>query len=222
MSTLAVIPARAGSKGLPDKNLRRLGGRTLVEISVQHALAAETVDRVVVSTDSDTIAEAARSAGAEAVIRPADLATDVAPVEHAVAHVLDLCAERERYVPEWVVLLEPTSPLRAAATIDRCVCLAANRQAGCVMTVVGVSYTLGRLDGDRFVHLPDQPRQRQLRQPLYREAGVAYVTRTTALREQGLIVASPLYAVVVSEEEAVDINTASDLRLAQALVRPGS
>lgn len=108
---LAIIPARGGSKGLPGKNLRMLGGRPLVAWPVAAALGAASVNRVIISTDDTLIAEAARSAGADVpFMRPAYLADDKASSMDVVLHALDtLALQGQEY--DYVVLLEPTSPL---------------------------------------------------------------------------------------------------------------
>ena len=115
---LAIVPARGGSKGLPRKNVRPLGGRPLVAWPIAAATAASSVDRVIVSTDDAEIARAARLAGGEVPFtRPAELATDTASSVSVVRHALDtLAAAGEAY--EYVVLLEPTSPLTEAIDID--------------------------------------------------------------------------------------------------------
>ena len=116
---LAIIPARAGSKGIPRKNLARIGGRPLVSISIDHANAAARVNRVVVSTDDDEIASVARQSGAEVVCRPLAISGDTASSESALIHTLDALRDRDGYDPDLVVFLQATSPLRCGADIDR-------------------------------------------------------------------------------------------------------
>ena len=218
MRALGVIPARGGSKGVPRKNLRELGGETLVARAVRGALAARTLDLVVVSTDDEAIAAEALRAGADVVRRPAELATDESPTADALVHAVEALGVD----PLWVVTLEPTSPLRRPETIDRCVELAEARDAGSVVAVREDRSSLGRLDGDgRFRPLDaDAPRRRQDRQPLYAESGVAWVTRTASLRERRAVLVEPVYAVVVDEEEGLDVNTERDLELARIVLGP--
>lgn len=113
---LAVIPARGSSKGLPGKNIKMLLGKPLLAWSIESALAAKTVDRVVVSTDSDDIAAVARRFGAEVLPRPAELATDEATTISVLSHVADKLPEASIFV-----VLQPTSPLRTRGLIDECV-----------------------------------------------------------------------------------------------------
>ncbi|WBB63599.1 acylneuraminate cytidylyltransferase [Streptomyces sp. WMMC500] len=115
---LAVIPARGGSKGVPGKNLARVGGVPLVARAVRQCLAAELVTDVVVSTDDDTIASVAREAGAEVVRRPAEIAGDTASSEAAVLHALDTHEERTGATMAAVLLVQCTSPFLTGADID--------------------------------------------------------------------------------------------------------
>lgn len=117
--SIAVIPARAGSKGVPDKNIRLLGGHPLLAWSICAALQAEKVDRVMVSTDSADYAEIAKSYGAEVpFLRPAELSSDTATDFHVMRHVLDWLGKSADPVPEFFVHLRPTTPLRLPAMID--------------------------------------------------------------------------------------------------------
>ncbi|UWZ97347.1 acylneuraminate cytidylyltransferase family protein [Vibrio splendidus] len=114
---LAVIPARGGSKGLPRKNVRDLCGTPLIGWPIKAALNSKYVDRVVVTTDDKNIAEVAKNEGAEVpFLRPARFATDESPSSEAILHAIDFCETKEKY--EYVVLLEPTSPLTESQDVD--------------------------------------------------------------------------------------------------------
>ncbi len=122
MKIVAIIPARGGSKGVPGKNLRPFLGKPLIVHTIEQARAEPLIDRVVVSTDDDAIAQVASATGAQVIIRPAELATDTAPSEGALRHALaELAAQG--YTPDLVVFLQATSPLRGetdlAAAIHR-------------------------------------------------------------------------------------------------------
>jgi CMP-N,N'-diacetyllegionaminic acid synthase len=216
VTAIGVIPARGGSKGIPRKNLAPIGGEPLVARAVRIALEARLLDRLVVSTDNDEIAGIAAAAGAEVVRRPAELADDDAPTEAALIHALDSIDGPE---PTWTVTLEPTSPFRSAALIDRCIAFAEEKSADAVYTVSPTTDIVGALADGVFVPLlRDAPRRRQLRQPLYRESSTVYVTRTTHLRATRSVLADPLYAVPVSPEEALDVNTPIDLLVVRAII----
>ncbi len=119
---LALIPARGGSKSIPRKNIRQFAGHPLIAYSIAAGLAAEMVTRLIVSTDDEEIAAIAREYGAEVpFIRPAELAQDETPDLPVFQHALSWLAEEENYIPQIVVQLRPTSPLRRTDHIDQAV-----------------------------------------------------------------------------------------------------
>src|SRR5262245_38953077 len=133
---LAIIPARAGSKTVPGKNLAPLVGTPLLAHSIAAARSARGVERVVVSTDGPEIVAAARRWGAEApFLRPAELAQDDSPTIAAVLHAVQWLEEHEGYRPDYVLLLQPTSPLRTAGDIEAATALAVARDADTVVSV---------------------------------------------------------------------------------------
>jgi N-acylneuraminate cytidylyltransferase len=119
---VALIPARGGSKSVPRKNLLPVAGRPLIAYSIMHAQACPSITRIVVSTDDDEIASVAKQLGADVPFRrPADAASDTATDFQVFRHALDWLAEHEGYVPELLVHLRPTGPVREAALIERAV-----------------------------------------------------------------------------------------------------
>ncbi len=119
---LALIQARGGSKGVPGKNIRPLGGFPLIAWSVAACRLAETIDRVVLSTDSEEIAEVAKAYGVEVpFMRPAAFATDTATDFVVIKHALEWLRDNEGHVPDLVVQIRPTTPLRDPAVIDEAV-----------------------------------------------------------------------------------------------------
>lgn len=116
---LAVIPARSGSKSVKDKNIRLIAGKPMIAYSIEHALKTESIDRVIVSTDSEKYAEIARQYGAEVpFIRPAEYASDTALDLDVFKHALGYLKEKENYVPDIVVQLRPTYPIRDIKDIE--------------------------------------------------------------------------------------------------------
>lgn len=112
---LGLIPARGGSKGLPGKNIRVIHGKPLIVWSIEKGLQSKLIDKLVVSTDSKEIADIAKKAGSEVLMRPAELATDTASTQDVMAHAL------QYYPADILVLLQPTSPYRSAGLIDDCI-----------------------------------------------------------------------------------------------------
>ena len=134
---LALIPARGGSKGIPKKNIKLLGGRPLIVWSIDAAKQSQLIDRVIVSTDSEEIAEIARAAGAEApFLRPAEISQDLTPDTPVFEHALAWLKEHDNFAPDMIVHLRPTGPLRTAEEIDEAIeMLARDPEADSVRSV---------------------------------------------------------------------------------------
>ena len=115
---LAIIPARGGSKGLPGKTIVPLAGRPLLSWTILAAHGSQSLDRIVVSTDSEEIADVARGDGAEVIMRPECLAEDDTPTLQALQHAVQALSDLDGYAPEAVMTLQPTSPLRTTEDID--------------------------------------------------------------------------------------------------------
>ncbi len=219
MSVVAIIPARGGSKRIPGKNLAPVAGKPLLAWTIEAALDAWSIDHVFVSTEDDDIARCARRFGAEVIPRPLEFASDSAQTEPVLLHALDWLWEVCRMSPDYVSLLQCTSPLRSTAIIDRAVSKAL--ETGCD-AVVGVHETIehffcGDLEGDRL-HVAYDPQNRPRTQDIrrkYRENGSTYVTRTEFLRETGCRMGGDTRAVVMTPTEGLDIDHFHDLMLAQ-------
>jgi len=219
-SVLAVVPARAGSKGIPGKNLRPVAGRSLVRRAVESARAASRIDDVVVSTDGDAIAAEARAAGARVVRRPAELAGDEASSESALLHVLDeLSAAGEE--PEVLVFLQATSPFINPADLDAAVGRVLDGHADSVFAAAPSHAFLWRVDADGAAvavnHDAAVRPRRQDREPEYRETGAFTVFRSAAFREHRHRFHGRVELAVVDARGAIDVDDPSDLALASAL-----
>lgn len=192
---LALIPARSGSKGLPGKNIRPLAGKPLLAWPIEAARASRHVDRVVLSTDNAEFAEIGKSHGAEVpALRPAELAADTSATVDCILDMLDrLESAVESF--DYLVLLEPTSPLTDAADIDRAVTAlhAASGKAEALVAVTAIHNAhpafLVRDRGDGLLRpwqgesFGDLPRRQDL-EPVYALDGSLYVTRVDALRRE--------------------------------------
>ncbi len=218
--TVAVIPARGGSKGIPGKNLRTVGGVPLVARAVRAALAAEFVDFVVVSTDDPQIADISRSWGAEVVNRPADLSGDLAGSESAVIHALDHLAERGGPEAEVCVMLQCTSPFIAPEDIDGVVRLVCSDTVDSAFTATPSHAFLWTEseEGATGVNHDESHRQRRQDRPVeLLETGAVYATTTKALRASGHRFSGHIRAHLVPPTRAIEIDEEPDLQIAQAL-----
>ncbi len=228
MTTLAVIPARGGSKAIPRKNLRPLAGKPLIAWTIAAALQARRVDRVLVSTDDEEIAATARAAGAEVpFLRPAELAGDDVHSVHSVLHALDWLEAQEGATPQVVAMLLPTSPLRSARDLDRALELLENSGAPSVISVCAAGTPLGSLrwlrDG-RLVPLErggERNFQRQDVEQLYAVNGSIYVAAAESLRRHRGFHIDGAVGSVMSRLHSIDINTPEDFAIAEALMPLG-
>lgn len=134
--TVVVIPARGGSRGIPDKNIRDFAGKPLIAWAIELALATRGVSRVIVSTDSPRIADVARKYGAEVpFLRPLEIATADTPIEPVLSHVWQWLRDNENYVADSLVLLFPTNPLRQANHVEDSIELFYSAGVDSVLTV---------------------------------------------------------------------------------------
>jgi CMP-N,N'-diacetyllegionaminic acid synthase len=213
VEVLALIPARGGSKGIPRKNLASLGGRPLIGWTLDAAREAETVTRVVVSTDDDEIAAAAGDA--DVLRRPPELAADDTPMLPVIKHALG-------EVPcDVLVLLQPTSPLRRAQHVDAAVRLLQETNADVVVSVVEVPH---RYTPESLLELRDgrlvarsQPTTRQEKPTLYARNGPAVLAlRAATLGDQ--LFGGDVRGYVMDERDSLDVDTPIDLELAEQLL----
>lgn len=216
---VAVIPARGGSKGVPRKNLRRVGGVPLLGRSIAAARAARTIDRVVVSTDDAEIAAVAREWGAEVVDRPAELSGDAASSESALLHALDEL--RRRGVETRVlVFLQATSPFLDPADLDDAVGRVVVGPETSVFAAVESWGFLWRHGAEGMLGVNHDPRSRPRRQdrdPEYLETGAFYVLEAAGFRAARHRFFGRTGIAVVPERHALEIDTEEQLRLADAV-----
>ena len=221
MNVFGIIPARGGSKSIPLKNIKLLNGKPLIEYTIETALASKVLDRIAVSTDHEDIIRICQQYDEiDVIVRPPDLATDKAPTEWALLHACDEIIKKDNFIPDVVLTLEPTSPLRSTQTIKRCIDIFKTTDADSVLGVTETRACYGKIVDGRFEYLfPNQPRRRQERQPLYRESSTIYGTRFKVLKNNRSVLGVKLYSLIIDEKEAFDINNKDDLLLAEAAMR---
>lgn len=219
MSTLALIPARGGSKGIPRKNLLSVAGKPLIVWTIEQALAVPDL-RVAVSTEDPEIATVAAAAGAWIIARPTDLAQDDTATEPVVEHAIADCTERFGR-PDRVLLLQATSPVRCRGTIGRALAQFDREGVDSLVSVVPTPPFIWSLDGDQAVAHWDwqrRPRRQDMRadQLRYRETGSLYVTRTDIYERTHNRMGGRIGLFVMDEIEGVDIDSIHDVTVAEA------
>ncbi len=219
MISIGIIPARGGSKSIPLKNIKPLNGKPLIEYSIESALESNVLDKLIISTDSDRIASACiKYSDVDIIFRPEELSTDEAPTEDALLNVCDVLEKNERFIPNIVVTLEPTSPMRTHNTIKRSIEILENDKFDSVIGVKESYGVYGKIVNDYYQHLfPGQARRRQDRDPLYMECSTIYATTLEVLRRKKSVLGDKVYPLLIDKNEAIDINDENDFFLAMAI-----
>ena len=222
--SLAVIPARGGSKAIPLKNIKPLNGKPLIEYTIEEALKSKTLEKIIVSTDHPEIAKIALNCGAEVpFVRPADISEDV-PTELVLQHAVKYLEEHESYYPEIIVTLQPTSPLRKSIDIDKSVNTLIEKNADSVVTICEIDERpewMFRFENDEvkpFIGNEISLVARQELTRLYRLNGAVFASTHQLLMEHGKIVGGKIQAVVMDRDHSVDIDTHLDFALAEWLI----
>lgn len=227
MKAIAFIFARGGSKGLPGKNIRPLGGKPLIAWPIEHALAVKRIERVIVSTDSEEIAAVARKYGAEVpFIRPAELARDDSPEWLAWRHALNYLLDIDGVLPQAMVSVPTTAPLRLPLDIENCM---DEYEKGDVDIVITVSdarrspyFNMVKTNVDGTVGLVIPPKSAIVRRQdvptVYDMATVAYVARPEFVMTHKAVFEGRVRAVNVPAERAIDIDTLLDFQVAECLL----
>ncbi len=228
MKAVAFIFARGGSKGLPGKNIRLLGGKPLIAWSITHALAVKRIERVIVSTDSEEIAAVAREYGAEVpFIRPAELAQDTSPEWLAWRHALNFFRETTGAFPSVMVSLPATAPLRMPLDIENCLDEYEKGEADTVITVTDAHrspyFNMVKTNADGSVGLVIPPQSTVTRRqdaPIVHDmATVCYLANPAFVMAYNGLFEGRVKAVHVPTERAVDIDTLLDFQIAECLLK---
>jgi CMP-N,N'-diacetyllegionaminic acid synthase len=233
LRSLAIIPARGGSKGIIRKNLVKLGGRPLLAWTVSAALEAKLVTDCVLSTDDEEIASVGRELGLTVpFLRPQTLARDDTPMLPVVKHALKQMEELTRHKYDIIVLLQPTSPMRTSKDIDTCInTLMSNRMADSIVSVVGIPHNYSPasamvLNGDFLKNLNRQDEQKNLRQvkPQFwaRNGAAIYAFKRYTLLANNTMYGENILAYEMSLKRSIDIDTEFDLEIAEFLIQRGN
>lgn len=227
MTAVAFIFARGGSKGLPGKNIRPLAGKPLIAWSIEHARVVKRIERVIVSTDSEEIAAVARDFGAEVpFMRPAELARDDSPEWLAWRHALTFLQETEGVLPDAMLSVPTTAPLRLPIDLENCLDEFSRVDADMVITVSEAHrnpwFNMVKQNPDGTVGLVIEPvsgiARRQDAPAVFDMATVAYVARPQFVMQQMGTFTGRVRAIKVPVERAIDIDTLFDFELAEFLI----
>ncbi len=223
MSTIGFIFARGGSKELTGKNTRSFGGKPLIAWSIECALSVKAIDKVIVSTDSIEIAEISQSCGAEVpFIRPKELATDESPEWLSWRHALEFVKHASGALPEAMVSLPATSPLRAVSDVESCLDQFSKGGCDAVVTVSEAhrnpyfNMVKEKSDGTVVLVIEDSQVSRRQDAPIIRDlVTVCYVVRPEFVLSHNSIFEGRVKAVNVPRERAIDIDSLLDFQIAE-------
>jgi CMP-N,N'-diacetyllegionaminic acid synthase len=223
LDMIAIIPARGGSKGIPGKNLRPVAGKPLIAWTIEQARASSALARVVVSTDSEEIAEAALRSGAEVpFLRPAELASDTAATEPVLIHALDWLEKEEGYKPMLIMLLQPTCPVRRPGSINRAVKHFSDEHANSLLSVREIHPFLwrNRTRPTALYNFGQRPRRQDVSETerLFEETGSIYIMEARRLRDTSNRLGGQIALFPMDAEESWDVDTESDLSVVEALL----
>lgn len=225
MSTLGVITARSGSKGIKDKNIRLLNGKPLMAYTIESAIQSQYIDEVMVSTDSEVYADIAKQYGAKIpFLRSQVNSTDLAKSVDVLLEVMDNY-KRMGNCYDTVVLLQPTSPLRTSENIDGALRLFYEKNADSVVSVCECEYSpllcnVLREDLSLFEFIKGADNlSRQDMERYYRVNGGVYVSKENVLRELRSFYGRNSYAYIMKKEESIDIDTETDFEYVEFLMK---
>lgn len=222
---LCYIPARSGSKRIKNKNIKNFLGKPLIAYTIKQALKCNFVDRVIVDTDSLEIAKISKKYGAEVPwLRSKKLASDKANVKDSLLYLLARLKGEENYIPEYILLLQTTSPLREMKDITACWELAIKTKADTVLTVCPTHPRLYYLDKRQNIILVNGRESQSTNMQAWRPAYIlngcfVYIIKTKALLKEKSIITKNTKAVICDKWRSVDLDYPEDWALAEYLFK---
>ncbi|MFC6099488.1 acylneuraminate cytidylyltransferase family protein [Olivibacter domesticus] len=220
---LAIIPARGGSKGLPGKNIKLLAGKPLLAYTIEAALKAKDITRVIISTDSDEIAKIAIKYGAECpFLRPSELSTDSARSVDVYKHAMNWLQINKDDVVDSVVILQPTSPLRTNLDIDKAISIFYEKNADSVVSYCQEHHPIKwhkyiTPDGKFENIFEESINNRQLERPSFFPNGAIYIFKRTLIETEKYYTAKS-YAYIMDRRNSIDIDTLDDFEYVEFLL----
>lgn len=228
---LAVIPARGGSKGVPRKNIRLVGGKPLIAYTIETALAARDLFyRIIVSTEDEEIAEVARSYRAEVpFMRPAELAGDKVPMVLVLQHAVDFVEQNDNLRLDWVCLLQPTDPFRTVDDLEVVLQLAMEGDCDSVISVVQVfsvhPIVMKRVENGFLQPYCTEEKEGTRRQeydpPAYMRNGAVYLTRRDVLMKKDSIWGEKIRPYIMPPERSIGVDSELDMKLVELIINEG-
>ena len=222
MNILAIIPARGGSKGIPLKNIKKLNGKPLIYHAIHSCQASKNINRIIVSTDDRKISKYAASLGAEIIHRPKKISGNSSEVESAMMHTLKKL-EKQKYFPDIVTLIQPTSPLRTFSDIDKAFTIFYHGHYDSVLSGHISKYFLWKKKNSKIIPFNYSPNKRPTRQEmksdLIIENGAIYITKYSKIKKSKCRVSGKIGVYLMPEELSIDINNFVDFTTSEQIMK---
>lgn len=223
---LAIIPARGGSKGIPRKNIKELNGKPLIAYTIEEAKKSKFIDSIVVSTEDQEIAEVSKKFGANIpYMRPLELAQDDTPTIDCIIHMLNWLKENKNYIPDYVCLLQCTSPLRTFEDIDGTIekMISTGMDGAVSICEAEVNpYWTNIFEGDKLKYFIKEGKHITRRQDLpkvYSLNGSVYVIKTNVLLDKKTFEIENITGYIMNSKNSIDIDNEIDFKLAELLIK---
>ena len=223
---MALIVGRGGSKSIPSKNIKMMNGKPLIAYTIEAATQSKCFDRIILSTDDGAIADIGKQYGADVpIMRPHELAGDTSPIIDASLHMLNWLENNQSYIPDYVMLLQPTSPMRTSEDLHHALQQMIENEADAVVSVVPVDQhpaLMKTIDIHNFL-IPFIPGNHESRRqdlpPVYTLNGAIYCVKRSVLLKSKSWCPPGALAYVMPRERSIDIDTPVDWALAELLMQ---
>lgn len=229
MEILAIIPARGGSKGIPNKNMTLLCDRPLIQYTIDAALSSSLITRTILSSDNDNIIEYCRRSKIDVPFkRPEQLANDLSPMIDVIKHSVQFLKDSENYKPDYIILLQPTSPFRTGKHIDEALQKLVNSDADSIVSVVAVPHncnpysimSLKDIYLVPYLDFDEKNNLRQLKPRFYARNGAAiYAFSYDCIMKKHSIYGDKILPYFMEKIDSIDIDDKMDLIIAEALMK---
>jgi CMP-N,N'-diacetyllegionaminic acid synthase len=220
VNILPIVLARSGSKRIPRKNILSMAGKPMIAWTIECALNTKGLSPVIVSTDDEEIAEVCRAWGANVpFLRPASLASDTANSADVVLHLLDWLAKSGRSVPEFILLLQPTSPLRIPSDIETCIVIQHEKTASAVVSVCKSPHPVSFFKQVRDDGRLDSFKTTESENYFYYLNGAVYLVSTSVFVTEKTFIPQNTYAYEMPIKRSIDVDTPWDFYLADILLK---
>ncbi len=215
---LVIIPARGGSRGIPRKNIRFLNRKPLIAYTIEVALKSKYIDRVVVSTEDEEIAEISKFYGAEVIKRPKELAKDVTPLDPVIYQALESIENKENIKYDLVITIQPTSPLLTLKTLDKAIKIISKKNYDTLISIRDETHLYWTKKNKKFTPLYKERKNRQYLDPIYQETGALLISKRDIINPTNRI-GKRIFLFEIPREESIDIDTYQDWWVTENLLK---